>query len=102
LCPSPAVRPPRSSVGTRYLSPRSALSHLAHAGLNGRRRGAGDGFAASCSTRTGSGITPGTGELARSMVALVCMSTTFPSARIVDRSASSLAGWLSVAGDDAL
>jgi hypothetical protein len=57
---------------------RSAPSNLL-AGLR-RRDGAEPIAAGSARSRIGSGITPGTGEPFGSLVGMICMSTTFPSA----------------------
>ena len=103
-----------------YLSPRRALSSFASAMLAGFRRPGDDaglvvplavGVAAgrSCAAtvsrwaRTGSGMTPGTGEPVGSIVGCVCMSATFPSAgHLLRRPTARYGDGCSVAGDDAV
>jgi hypothetical protein len=54
-------------------------------------------------TRRGSGITPGTGEPAGSIMGLVCMAANLPERRTpVAASHRSIEGGSSVAGDDAV
>src|SRR5690348_4512828 len=94
-----------------YLSPRTTPNTLASSLLDGRRcRGDGTGSvvargcagALSSCTRTGSGITPGTGDSLGSNVGFVAISAAFPSADADHGVNGSFGGWPFVAGEETL